>query len=127
MYGVNKITHKVYGPVVTVDRAENGSQITPFQAVQLALRERRLWQETGVKKIRFLIDGQIMSLKQAEHWAYEEYKSLPKCKGCAKILDGNIYSHQLCSSGLFCSTSCADKDYIEEVEKLKDEEEIDYL
>lgn len=68
-----------------------------------------------------------MSLKQAEHWAYEEYKALPKCKTCAQILDGNVYSHQLCRSGLFCSASCADKDYLEEVEKLKDEEEIDYL
>jgi hypothetical protein len=101
--------------------------MTPFQAVQRAFTERRLWQESGTKKVRLLIDGQIMSTKEAERWSNEEYKSLPKCKACAKILDGNVYSHRLCNSGLFCSEDCADKDYLEEVEKLKDEEEIEYL
>ena len=83
--------------------------------------------ESGVKKVRFLIDEQVMSSKQVEHWANEEYKSLPKCEGCAKILDGDIHTHQFSGNKFFCSQICADKDYAEEVEKLKDEEEIDYL
>jgi hypothetical protein len=127
MYSVNRHSHERYGSVVLIERAVNGSQLTPFQAVQAALKERRLWKEAGAKKIRFLVDDQVMSPKQVEHWAHEEYKSLPKCYGCAKILDGDIHSHQLSGDRFFCSESCSDKDYMEEVEKMKDEEEIDYL
>lgn len=127
MYSVNRVTHEVYGPVVVVDRQENGNQPTPFRAIQRALSERNLWRSEGPKKVRLLVDGKIMSPNQADHWSHEEYKSLPKCKTCAKILDGDVCSHQLCETGLFCSQECADKDYLEEMEKLKDEEEIDYL
>ena len=127
MYSVNRDTHEVYGPVIVVDRQENGNQPTPFRAVQRALTERRMWREEGLKKVRLLIDGKIMSPNQADHWSHEEYKSLPKCKECAKILNEDVYSHQLCNSGLFCSQDCADRNYLEEIEKIKDEEEIDYL
>lgn len=83
--------------------------------------------ESGTKKVRILVDDKVMSPKQAEHWANEEYRSLPKCEGCANILNGDIHTHQLSGTKFFCSVICADKDYVEEVEKMKDEEEIDYL
>ena len=124
---MSRIAHEVYGHVVAVNRSQNGSKLTPFDAVRLAQQERAAWKEAGVKNIKLLIDGQVMSPKQAERWSNEEYKSLPKCKACSNILDGEVYSHQLCRSGLFCSKDCADKDYCEELEILKDEEEIDYL
>lgn len=127
MYSVNRVTHQLYGSIVAVERQENGSFDTPSRAVQAAIKERRLWKESGQKKVRILIDDQILTPNQAESWAHEEYKTLPKCKGCAKILSENLYTHQLCRSGFFCSQDCADKDYTEEIEKLKDEEEIDYL
>jgi hypothetical protein len=127
MYVVNKIIHPRYGSVVHIERVENGSLLTPFQAVNSALKERRLWMESGTKKVRILVDDKVMSPKQAEHWANDEYKSLPKCEGCAKILNGDIHTHQLSGTKFFCSVICADNDYIEEVEKMKDEEEIDYL
>lgn len=127
MYSVNRHTHERHGHVVHIERSENGSFSTPFQAVQGALKERRLAKESGLKKIRILVDEQAMSPKQAEHWAHEEYKSLPKCEGCAKILNGEIFNHQLSKDKFFCSQECSDRDYNEEVEKRKDEEEIDYL
>lgn len=127
MYSVNRITHDRHGPVIHIGRVENGSCQTPFQAVQNALRERRLWSEETSKKVRILVDEQVMSPKQAEHWANEEYKSLPKCEGCAKILDDDVYTHQLSKTKFFCSKVCVDRDYNEEIEKRKDEEEIDYL
>jgi hypothetical protein len=127
MYSVNRFSHERHGSVVLIERVENGSFPTPFQAVQAALRERRLWQEAGTKKVRILVDDQVMSPKQAESWAHDEYKSLPKCYGCAKILDGNIHTHRLSRGNFFCSESCSDQNYLEEVEKMKDEEEIDYL
>ncbi len=83
--------------------------------------------ESGTKKVRILVDSKVFTPKQAEHWANEEYRSLPKCEGCAKILNGDVHTHRLSSSKFFCSDDCADKDYAEEVEKMKDEEEIDYL
>jgi hypothetical protein len=105
----------------------NGLHVTPFQAFQCACKERRLWIEAGVKKVRILVDDKVMITKQAEHWANEEYDSLPKCYGCAKILNGDVYTHQFSTSRFFCTQECADRDYVEEVEKLKDEEEVDYL
>src|SRR5579864_3301035 len=127
MYSVTRHSHERHGSVVLIERVENGSLPTPFQAVQAALKERRLWQEAGTKKVRILVDDQVMSAKQAEHWAHEEYKSLPKCYGCAKILNGDIHSHRLSRGNFFCSEHCSDQNYLEEVEKMKDEEEIDYL
>lgn len=127
MYSVNQLTHQRYGSVIHIERAENGSLMTPFQAVNAALKERRIWMESGTPKVRILVDNQVLTPKQAERWANEEYKSLPKCEGCAKILNGDIYTHRLSSTKVFCSETCSDRDYDEEVEKLKDEEEIDYL
>lgn len=127
MYSVNRLTHERYGSVIHIERAENGRELTPFQAVNAALKERRLWMEGGVKKVRILVDDQVLGPKQAEHWAHNEYKSLPKCEGCAKILNGDLHTHQLSGTKFFCSVTCADNDYAEEIEKLKDEEEIDYL
>jgi hypothetical protein len=126
MYTVARCSHLQYGSVISIERDVNGSELTPFQAVQCACKERRLWLEAGQKKVRFLVDSQVMSPKQAWYWAHEEYKSLPKCTGCAKVLDGDVFTHQLCTN-LFCSQRCADMDYNERVEILKDEEEIDYL
>lgn len=127
MYSVTRHSHPSHGSVVHVERVENGSFLTPFQAVQNALKERRLWKESGIKKVRILIDDQVMSPKQAEHWAHIEYQSLPKCFGCAKILNGEVFTHQISKEKLFCSQNCADSDYNEEIEKQKDEEEIEYL
>src|SRR5271157_1695501 len=122
MYTVNRITHPQHGSIIHIERQVNGSEVTPFQAVQCACKERRLWMESGAKKVRILIDDQVMTVKQAEHWATEEYKTLPKCFGCAKILNEDVITHQLCPE-LFCSQECADRDYNEQIEKLKDEVE----
>ena len=127
MYSVTRRSHERYGAVIHIERELNGSHTTPFQACQRALTERRLWVESGTKKVRILVDDQVMSPKQAEKWAHDEYVSLPKCEGCAKILNDDVHTHQFSKNKLFCSTTCADRDYAEEVEKLKDEEEIDYL
>lgn len=126
MYTVTRCAHQKYGSVISVERDVNGSKLTPFQAVQSACKERRLWLESGEKKVRILIDNQVMSPNQAEHWANEEYTHIPKCSQCATILDEKVYTHQDCSD-LFCSQDCADKDYNERQEILKDEREIDYL
>jgi hypothetical protein len=91
------------------------------------MKQRRIWLESGLKKVRILVDDKVMSPKQAEHWAHEEYISLPKCEGCAKILNGDVHTHQLSGTKFYCSAICADRDYAEEIEKRKDEEEIDYL
>lgn len=127
MYSIVRQTHERHGPVIVIQRIEEGEEITPFQAVQVAFKELRLWEQEGVKKIRILIDEQVLSHKQVERWADEEYQTLPKCYTCAKILGGEVFTHQFCGSNLFCSSNCADQNYMEEMEKLKDEEEIDYL
>ena len=124
MYSVSQKTTEQYGNVIEVSREDASQFETPFQAINKALTLRRLWVNGG--KIRFLIDGQIMTAKQAESWAIHEYKSLPKCEGCAKILNGNIYSHSLSRGHVFCSQACADKDYLFQMEKINDEEECDF-
>jgi hypothetical protein len=125
-YSVNRSSHPRHGSVVSIERAVNGSHPTPYRAVNAACKERRLWKESGEKKVRILVDEQVLSPKQAEHWAHEEYQSLPKCDWCAKVLDENAYQHRL-SERFFCSQECTDKDYMEKIEIQKDEEEIDYL
>lgn len=126
MYSVIRFSHPDHGPVIHIKMDMNGSERTPFQAVQSACKERRLWMESGIRRVRILIDHQVMTVKQAEHWAIEEYKIIPKCFGCAKPLNEDVITHQL-RSELFCSQECADKDYNEQIENLKDEIEIDYL
>lgn len=127
MYSVTAIRHKKYGEVIEVAQAEDGEHPTPFQAVQAAKKERRLMEEAGSKKMKFLVDGKIMTASQAESWANEEYKSLPKCQTCARLLSGDVYTHQLCGSDLFCSQDCADKDFAQKTEIDNDESEFDCL
>jgi hypothetical protein len=123
MYKICNLQHPQYGNVVLIERAEEGIE-KPFFAVQAALKSRRLWRESGIDKVRFLIDGEIMSIKEIEAWARQEYKSLPKCPWCIKILHGDVFTHALCGIDVFCSQSCADKDY---QEKMRNGEEIEYL
>jgi hypothetical protein len=128
MYLVNKILHDLYGNIIEIVRNDDKiGYMNPFQAIQMAKKERRLWHESGIKKIRYLIDDQIMNVNQIDHWANEEYKSLPKCETCGAILGEQVYTHQFCGNNLFCSQSCTDKNYLEQTEKIKDEEEIEYL
>jgi hypothetical protein len=126
MYKVSNITHEQYGKVIAIERAADGNIQTPFFAWQRALTQRRLWREQGAKNVRYLVLGEVMSIRQLESWSHEEYKSLPKCGECGSILGGDVYTHQLCSSNLFCKQDCADANYHEAMEKLKDEEEIDF-
>jgi len=125
MYKVSRQIHEKYGNTIEVIRDESGSEQTPFQAVQQAIRLRRLWKEESKSKIRILIDGQVLTPSQAETWANEEYKSLPKCEECGKVLSGDVYTHQFCGDNLFCSSRCADKNYDFQVEKMNDNDETE--
>ena len=75
---ISRQTHERHGPVISIDRTEEVGELTPFRAVQQAYKAQRAWQEEGVKKVRLVVDGQVMSCKQAEKWAHEEYQTLPK-------------------------------------------------
>lgn len=125
MYKVYNTQDKQYGNVVIITQAEDGTIELPFFAVQQALKNRRIWRESIETKVRFLVDNQIMAPAKMEEWARQEYQSLPKCCACAKILHEDVYSHRL-SSDLFCTQSCADKDYSSLIERIKDEEEIEF-
>src|SRR5579885_3535872 len=98
MYQVLRTQHPKYGNVLEVVHEENGPFPTPFWAIQQVRKERRLWLESGAKKVRILIDNRIMTLDQAEQWSNEEYKSLPKCETCGKILSGDVHTHRLCGN-----------------------------
>lgn len=127
MYNISQLNHIKYGNVIEISRQEVGEYPTPFNVINKALTMRRLWMEKDKIKVKFLIDNQVLTVKQIEHWANEEYKSLPKCQACGQILNGNVYTHKLCGSHLFCSQACADQDHLIKVEKINDEEECDYL
>ena len=125
MYNVVRQNHSKYGNVIEIARDDAGESQTPFQASNKAIMMRRLWRESDGGKVRILIDGKVLTVAQTEQWSNEEYKSLPKCEACAKILRGDVYTHKFCGSNLFCSQACADKDYNYHMEKLNDEEECD--
>lgn len=122
MYKVSRVTHEKYGKIIEIIRDEPGEEATPFQAVNKALLLRQVWKEETEDKVRILIDNQIMQPSQAESWANEEYKSLPKCEECAVILVGDVHTHAL-SERLFCSNKCADQNYCFQVEKMNDNDE----
>lgn len=124
MYNIIRQTHENYGCIIVIERTIDNKRLTPFQAVREALKEQKIWIDESSKKVRLLIDNQIMSPQQAEVWAKEEYTSLPKCLRCGKLLGEDVITHEL-RIGFFCTQGCADKDYIQQLEVLQDEEEVD--
>ena len=126
MYNILKQDHPKYGKVIEVVRIENGIYDFPNQVYNEAKLQRRLWIEEGFKKVRILIDGKVLTVSQTEKWSYDEYKRLPKCKWCCKILEENVFTNTVCDS-LFCCTVCADHDTASQMEKMNDEEECEYL
>jgi hypothetical protein len=127
MYSVSLQIDPKLGNLIAIVRAEDGVYLSPFAAFNQAKQMLRLWLEEGIVKVRVLVDSQLMTVAQAKRWSSEEYKSLPKCGTCGTILGGQVYTHRLCDSSLFCSESCADKSYGEEANKINDEEDIEYL
>ena len=125
MYNVSKQDHITYGKLVEIIRQENGPYKTPSAAFNAADMMRRKWRDESNSRVRILIDEQVMGSSGAEHWSNEEYKSLPKCFTCAKILGGDIYPHKFCGNRLFYSQICSDADYFSEMEKIKDEGEME--
>lgn len=126
MYNVSRQSHPKYGNVIEIKRVEIGSYHTPSMAYNAAEKSRRLWREEGAKKVRVLIDDQLLTIKQAESWSITEYKSLPKCAHCSAILNDDVFTHQLSREHLFCSQLCADADYRIQTDKLSDEYECDF-
>lgn len=126
MYNVNKEEHPTYGNVITISIEDIGEFTLPFDAVKKARSIKTSWKTSG--KIRFLINNQILNIKQVESWSIHEYRELPKCYMCPAILTGKeIFLHAHCREHVFCSQSCADKDYKYYLENLDEEHECDYL
>jgi len=72
---------------------------------------------------KILINNQLYTPPQAEKWANDEYKTLPKCAYCRSILGENLYQNSLHRNHFYCGVDCADADYFEALEKIKEEEE----
>ena len=125
MYLVKRTIDPKYGNIVEIQRLEEGGLESPFWAVDLAKKERRLWKEEGSEKVRYLVDRQILATSALQKWAKEEYESLPKCGYCAKILSGEVFNNALSPDKLFCTQSCTDKDYQLRMDYLTDHEECD--
>ena len=125
MYKVDRLTHERYGSVIEITRDESGEYNTPFQAVNRATALRNSWIKEGATKVRILVDGQIMITKRAETWANEEYRALPKCEECAKILGETVFTHKYCKTNLFCSQACSNKNFDYIVSQWDEETECD--
>lgn len=125
MYKASRLNHERYGRVIEITRDDSVGYVTPFQVVNQAISMRRLWLEEEDGKVRILIDGQVMITKRAETWANEEYRSLPKCEECARILNGAVYNHSLSEAFLFCSQKCADNNFNYIVSQRDEEIECD--
>lgn len=123
MYIVSRSSDQKYGNVIAILRAETG-ELSPFAVVEEAKREKRLWLQEGTAS-RFIVDRQVLTAKDLDSWAREEYKSLPKCLECAAILHGEVFSNALSEGPSFCSESCATRNYHYQAEHLNDYEEFD--
>jgi hypothetical protein len=123
MYSVRRNNHPQYGSIIEIVTEENGIYKSPFQVEKQAKKEYRLWiLETS--KVRFLFDNQIFNINQIERWARDEYKSLPKCHGCAAILDELLFTNSI-EQAFFCSQRCADLSYQQQMDRFNDYEECD--
>jgi hypothetical protein len=125
MYKVSRQNHPKHNNVIELVVDENGEFKTPFQACNKALYMKRIWSEELNDKVKIIVNGQVMTNKQVEFWAHEEYKSLPKCEECAEILIGQVYNHRLSDNALFCKQSCADKNLEYLLEKMNSDIECD--
>lgn len=127
MYNVSRQEHETYGKVILLSIEEIGTYENPFRAIEQIKLLRRLWLEEGATKVKILFNDQIFTVKEIDSWSIKEYKLLPKCHNCARILKTNVFVHRLSEGNLFCTQKCADVNYTFEVDKLNDEEEIEYL
>lgn len=127
LYSVSRQINLKYGKIIEISKKEGGEYETPFQAYNKAVTLRRLWMEEGAIKIKILVDSKLLTVSQAENWANEEYKMLPKCQMCNAILNGIVYTHRLSKNYLFCRQECADNHCHFELEKLNDEEDCECL
>jgi hypothetical protein len=115
---------KISNNLIVIDRVEIGIN-NPFKIVFLAQKEQRLLKESGVSKIRFSVDDQILSFSELEQWAKEEWKEIPKCSYCFNILNEDVFQNTLCND-FFCSDKCSEQDYINKTNILNDEEEVEF-
>lgn len=125
MYIVSRSSDEKYGNIVAILRSEDGEK-SPFFVIEEAKKEKRLWEQEEKIKVRFMVDSQILTTKQLETWAREEYQHLPKCGYCTHILHGEVHTNNLSSSVLFCSELCADRDYHIQLEYMNDYEECGF-
>jgi len=126
MYKIIKHTnHLNYGKTIEIVKDNSMPMITPFQVANKALQMKRLWKEKTKYKIKLLVAGRILTDSQLESWSIEEYKLLPKCEECGKILADQIYTHRL-SDHFFCTQLCADRNYDFILEKMNDNEESEF-
>jgi len=125
MYNLKKNHHPDYGLVIEITPESTGEYLSPLNVVQQALKEREDWQKQNSSKVRMLVDQQLLTPQKALIWSQKEYLKLPKCPICIQILNNDVYNHQL-SDKLFCSIKCSDIDYNDQLEKMKDEEEIEF-
>ncbi len=125
MYNVSHQKHDRYGDIINVCLSEDGEYESPFKAFEKIKQIKRILSEKGISKTRILVIDEILTIKQTEKWAAEQYKELPKCYSCVAILNDDVFTHALKEDVLFCSKKCSDADYFWELEKLNDEEDID--
>lgn len=113
--------------IIHINRVDGSGYVNPYQVYNAAHTMRRVAQEKDKVKLKFLVDLQVLTLAQLYSWANEEYKSLPKCYYCAAILSENVFTHKFRETELFCTQTCADKDYSICVERSNEEEDFEYL
>lgn len=112
----------------------NLSYFNPVDAAMAAFSIKKKWEEEfnlSNVNIYVMTEDNFLILKtklqyKLLNWADEEYKRLPKCKECRKILDRNCNSKEFLDSNVFCSEDCRNKDLASQQERLKDNEETEF-
>lgn len=119
-YNAIQIEHSKFSQVLVLEKANDGIYFSPLEAIS------KLKSLRAISKLRIIVDGQMMTLAQAEQWALEEYKFLPKCEECGTILNDNVFTHTL-NKNLFCSEKCKENNYLFHLDILEDQEDCDCL
>lgn len=104
-----------------IEVSSPGDIISPYDVVNKIFSLKTKFKQNSSAKLNYIVFGKNMSFPQVKTWSNEEYKKIPKCGDCAKILEENVFTHSF-SDKIFCSENCSNNNYSEISNKFEEEE-----
>ena len=123
LYSVSLKNNDKYGDFIEV--SDSGDIVSPFDVYNKVCALKNKFKQNNESNLKYLVFGSIMTLSKIKKWANDEYKTLPKCNYCAKLILNDVFTNSL-TDKIFCSLECSHIKDREISDKLEEEKhEID--